>query len=385
MISMKKNNVMIHTLRTAACLILLGCLTGCTLNKSNTTSGDDGLNIIFLIGDGMGVPQVSTAYYFGEGEPNFTRFRHIGFHQSWDLTHKVTDSAAGATAFSIGQKTYKRAIGVGIDSVPHETIMELLQKDGYKTGLVSLTTITHATPAAFYAHVTDRDLHDDIAAQLIEADVDFIAGGGRKYMDKRADGQDLYSAFRQKGYQVDTSALSAPDNTKRNAYFLAEESLPSKIEGREEFLPEATDMALKYLSTQDEPFFLMVEGSYIDWAGHAENAQMLIEEVKDFNKVLGIAMDFVEAHPNTLLVVTADHETGEVSLGKKYQPVATFGFRNEIPGELSVNFNSDQHSAELIPVFAMGPGAEAFQGIYQNKDIYHKIREVYSRQTGRTK
>ncbi len=330
-----------------------------------------------MIGDGMGVPQVSTAYYFGDGEAHFSKFKHIGFHKTYDTTHKITDSAAGATAFSIGQKTYKRAIGVSADSIPQETILEYLQDQGYRTGLISLTSITHATPAAFYAHVVDRDMHEDIAAQLVEAEVDFFAGGGRTYFGKRKDGRNLFASLEKAGYHVDTTRLSEPDLQRPNAYLLIDESLPSVTQGRKDFLPQATRYALGHLSQDGAPFFLMVEGSYIDWAGHAEDADMLITEVEDFDRTLGVVLDFMEKNPNTLLVVTADHETGEVSIGKKYKVDEATGEKREIPGEVQIYFNSDQHSGELIPVFAMGKGAEKFQGIYENAEIYHKIKAFY--------
>ena len=331
------------------------------------------MSIIFLIGDGMGVPHVSAAYYFGETTPNFSKFKHLGFHQSSDLSHRITDSAAGATAFSIGEKTYKRAIGVDGDSLPKETILETLQKEGYLTGLISLTTITHATPASFYAHVKDRDLHEDIASQLIGSKVDFIAGGGRKFFNRRTDGQDLFKALEGENYRLDTLELSAPALDKRNAYILHEESMPSKLQGRGDFLTDATQLALDHFDRKGQPFFLMVEGSYIDWGGHAENAEMVISEVLDFDKTLGVVLDYIEKNPNTLLVVTADHETGGMSIGKYYEQDKATGKRTEVPEKAAIYFNTDQHTGELIPVFAAGKGAEHFQGIYQNNEIYHKM------------
>mgnify|MGYP002177838897 CR=1 FL=1 len=326
-----------------------------------------------MIGDGMGIPQVSSAYYFGEGTPNFSRFVHIGFHNSSAASHRITDSAAGATAFSTGQKTYKRAIGVSVDSIPQETILEQLQKEGYQTGLISLTSITHATPASFYAHVTDRDMHEEIAAQLVKSKVDFFAGGGKKFFNQREDRKDLFQYLVEENYHLDTLQLSNPVLGQPNAYVLAEDGIPSKIEGRGDFLKDATAMALDYFDQESKPFFLMVEGSYIDWGGHAENADMMVTEVLDFDKTLGTVLDYVKEHPNTLLVVTADHETGGVSIGKYYEVDESTGNKREVADKVAVYFNSNQHSGELIPVFADGKGAENFQGIYENNEIYHKF------------
>ncbi len=356
-----------------ATLGFLGCNSSKKEEKPDETTQEEPLSIIFMIGDGMGVPQVSTAYYFGDSLPNFSRFKHIGLHKTSDKVYRITDSAAGATAFSIGEKTYKRAIGVSVDSLPQETILERLQGEGYQTGLISLTSITHATPASFYAHVTDRDMHEDIASQLVESKVNFFAGGGKKFFNKRADGRNLFEELIAENYHLDTLELSATVDGQKNAYVLADDGIPSKVDGRGDYLSEVTTMALNYFNQKEEPFFMMVEGSYIDWGGHAENAKMMISEVADFDKTLGVVLDYVEEHPNTLLVVTADHETGGVSIGKHYEVDKNTGEQKEVPEKVTVYFNTDQHSGELIPVFAKGKGAENFQGIYENNEIYHKM------------
>ena len=335
------------------------------------------LNVILLIGDGMGVPQVSSAFYFGEGEPNFQRLRKMGLVKTNSLSHKVTDSAAAATAIATGVRSYNRAIGVAADSTSVPSLLERLRDErDYRTGLVSLTSITHATPACFYAHVTDRDMHDDIAAQLIDSGVDFFAGGGLNYFTHREDGRNLYAELQEKNYHLDSIGLSPTNLNRKNGYLLAPDALPSKVEGRESFLPDATRVGLDYFTRQEEPFFFLVEGSYIDWAGHAENDTMLIREVADFDETLGVLLDYVDEHPNTLLVVTADHETGGVSLAKQYESQIIFGQRKEVPTELAVSFNSNQHSAELVPIFAKGPGEDQFLGFYQNNEIYHRLAEL---------
>ena len=351
---------------------------GCTSSKYSVEVDADEkmhqpLSIILMIGDGMGLPQISTAFYFGSENSNFERFKNIGFHKSSSTSHWITDSAAGATAFSIGEKTYKRAIGVSKDTLAKETILQRLQKKGYQTGLVSLTSITHATPASFYAHVKDRDMHEDIAEQLVSSNIDFLAGGGKKYFNKRSDGLDLFEELKDKAYHLDTLSLSTTQRSKKNAFIISDDGLPSKIEGRGDFLKEATEKALSYFDSSDKPFFMMIEGSYIDWGGHDENAEMVITEVQDFDRTLGTVLDYVEKHPNTLVIVTADHETGGVSIGKFYDTDEVTGKKKEVPQRVGVYFNTDQHSGELIPVFAKGKGAENFQGIYENSMIYHHI------------
>ncbi|WP_092541558.1 alkaline phosphatase [Zunongwangia mangrovi] len=357
----------------SAISIAMSCGKTSEEKENNTTEVTENqpLNIIFMVGDGMGIPQVSSAFYFGENTPNFKQFESIGLSRTSSTSHLITDSAAGATAFATGEKTYKRAIGVSKDSVALPTILEQLKEQDYQTGLISLTSITHATPAAYYAHVEDRDMHEDIAKQLVEAEVDFFAGGGKKYFQNREDGLNLYDSLTAKNYKLDTLELSKPDYSRRNAYLLSEEGLPSKTEGRGDFLGDAAKTAFDYFEANEKPFFVMIEGSYIDWGGHAKDDQMMIQEVLDFDKTIGVVLDFVKSHPNTLLVITADHETGGVSIGKSYDENG-----KEIPQQVQVYFNTDQHSTELVPVFAKGKGEELFRGIYENNEIYHKLMQA---------
>ena len=345
---------------------------GCK-NQSEPQTSVPPLNVILMIGDGMGLAQISTAFYFGKNTPNFEQFKDIGFIKTQSTSHTITDSAAGATAFATGQKTYKRAIGLDKDSMTIPNIIETLHKKGYQSGLVSLTPITHATPGAFYAHVKDRDMHEDIALDLLKSDIDFFAGGGLKYFNKRTDKKDLYAELIAKNYNLDSVKLSKYNLNKKNGYLLANEGLPSKPEGRKSFLQDATKMALNYFTEKEQPFFLMLEGSYIDWGGHAMDAELLKQEVLDFDKTLGVVLKYIKKHPNTLLIVTADHETGGVSIGKSYVIDAATGEKFEEVDQVAINFNNDQHSGSLIPVFAKGKGSTHFKGIYENNEIYHKI------------
>ncbi|MEO0787052.1 MAG: alkaline phosphatase [Bacteroidota bacterium] len=338
-----------------------------------TASPDRATNIILLIGDGMGLTQLSTAYYYGAGTPNFSRFRHIGLHQNQPVGAKITDSAAGATAFSAGIKSYNGAIGVDQDTIPQQTILEWAALAGKRTGVVATSTITHATPASFYAHVFSRNEHEAIALDFLDATVDFAAGGGSKYFGtNRSDGRDILGELEQIGYAVDTTTL--PDmahQNKKHAYLIATDALPKMSEGRGEFLSQATNLALDYLSKDPDGFFLMVEGSQIDWGGHDNDADYVIQEVLDFDQSVGVALDFAERDGNTLVIVTADHETGGLSLSAP----EVFG-RGDYRG-ISPTFSTGGHSAALVPVLAYGPGAELFTGIYQNSDIYHKMMRVF--------
>lgn len=354
-------------------LILLMTVSGCMDKYQRSAYNGKAKNIILLIGDGMGLAQASSIFYFQEETPSFVRFQHIGLHQNTPTDAQITDSAAGATAFSAGVKSYNGAIGVDSDTIPQPTILEMAAEAGWSTGVIATSSITHATPASFYAHVKSRNLADDIALDMLEAPVDFFAGGGLDYFAKREDGRNLIKELEDKGFVISTDAMNKPANMSLNnnyGFLLADDGMPEMTKGRGDFLPDATQIAIDFLSQDKDGFFLMVEGSQIDWGGHANDSEYVIEEVKDFDKVINAALDFAEKDGNTLVIVTADHETGGFSLS------AAEVRKQRDYKYIKPTFSTGGHSAALIPVYAYGPGAAKFQGIYQNNDIFKKMLEA---------
>lgn len=325
-------------------------------------------NIIFLIGDGMGLSQVSSAFYYQDKEPSFKRFNHIGLIRTSSAKQKITDSAAGATAFACGEKSYNGAIGVDVNGDPLTSIIDILSENGLSTGLIATSSITHATPACFYAKAKQRSEEELIASQLPGSGVDFFAGGGIQFFSGRSDGLNYLDSLQAHGFKVDTSSLDVNgiNSDEKYGFLLAKEGMPRMLDGRGDYLPQATQAALDYLSQKDNGFFLMVEGSQIDWGGHENNAEYLISEELDFDKTIDVALDYAEQHDNTLVVVTADHETGGFSLA------SNDGDYNDI----KPTFSTGGHTTTLIPVFAFGPGAENFGGIYENTGIFHKMVEL---------
>jgi len=327
-------------------------------------------NIILLIGDGMGLSQVSSAYFFQVAEPAFSKFPVVGLIKTSSSSHKITDSAAGATAFACGVKTYNGAIGLDSNERSIPNITEGLAKRGYASGLVATSSFTHATPASFFAHVSSRSKAEKIALQLCNSKVCFVAGGGKKYITHRKEKniKNILPNLAKHGFEVDTSDVTFSkilNPKKKYLYALADDGMPSMLDGRGAFLTTATVKAIDFLEAQKQPFFLMVEGSQIDWGGHAKDADYLIEEVKDFNTTLEAVFAYAKKQGNTLVVVTADHETGGFTLA------SDDGDYNKI----KPRFSTGGHSATLIPVFAYGPDAETFGGIYENTAIYHKLLE----------
>ena len=347
-------------------LILVLLLASCNEHQSKSTSDTQKpKNIIFVEGDGTGLSQVSAAQYFKQGPSNYDRFPVIGLIKTSASSDLITDSAASATAFATGHKSYNGAIGVTPDTIPVPTIIELVSKKKMQTGIVVTSTITHATPACFYAHVPNRNSHEDIAEFLPDSEVDFFAGAGLKYFVNRTDGKNLLKTFKDEGFLIDTTALKNHPNTAKLGFLLAPTSMPTMLEGRGDYLKDASSLALKRLNNK-HGFFLMVEGSQVDWGGHDNDANYLISELIDLDDTIGALLDFAEKDGETLVIVTGDHETGGFTLasnGDNYD-------------EIRPTFSTDGHSAAMIPVFAYGPGAEQFGGIYENNQIFHKIMSL---------
>jgi alkaline phosphatase len=323
-------------------------------------------NVIFLIGDGMGVSQIYAGLTANRGHLNLERIKVIGFHKNQASDNYVTDSAAGATAFATGKQTYNGAIGLDSLKVPSTTLLEMAEKKGLATGLVSTCDITDATPSSFIAHQRTRSMHEEIAGDFLKTDIDVVIGGGRKYFEKRKDGLNLLDTLRKKGYQVHSNlALDGVSKGKLVALY-AEENPIKVMEGRGDALLYSSKKSLEILGQNKKGFFVMIEGSQIDWGGHANDTDYIITEMVDFDKSIGFALDFAEKNKETLVVITADHETGGFALMGG----------NMKTGEVKGAFTTKGHTGQMIPVFAFGPGAEAFGGIYNNYDIFTKIKQA---------
>ncbi len=358
-----------RTLTLLLVLTILG-ISSCSVNKNITSySGKKPKKIIFLIGDGMGLTQISTLFLGKDNTNNFKRFKSIGFINTRSGSHKITDSAAGATAFSCGEKTYNNAVGMNMDSASITNIVEVFSGRKYLTGVVSTSSITHATPASFYAHAKHRKLQYDIAQQLLKSDIDFFAGGGSEYFHKLGADIGLYS------WEIDSSNSPSWTNlsfdpNKRYGFLSAPDGLPNMLTGRGDYLKSASLAAIDYFD--NKPYFLMVEGSQIDWGGHATDYEYVYSEMQDFDQTLGAILDYAEKDGNTLVVVTADHETGGLSL-RSQSYIDNNGNSRSDYDKVEAGFNTGGHTAALIPVFAYGPGAQSFQGVYENNEIYNKL------------
>jgi len=324
-------------------------------------------NIIFLIGDGMGTAQVFAGLVANKGNLYIQTMPVSGFSKTNSSDNLITDSAAGATAFSIGEKTYNGAIGVDKNEVPKKTILEIAEEKGLGTGLISTCAITHATPASFIAHQQNRDMQEEIAADFLKTDIDLFIGGGRKYFNQRKDNRDLLFELEAKDYDVITSMDSLQYSNGEKVAALIEEEHPQPVGlGRGDLLINASEFAINRLKKNKRGFFLMIEGSQIDWGGHDNNVPYIVTEMLDFDKAIGEVLKFASKNGETLVVITADHETGGFSING--------GDLDK--GVVEGKFTTGGHTAIMVPVYAYGPQAELFSGIMENTDIFFKFKEA---------
>jgi alkaline phosphatase len=323
--------------------------------------------VVLMIGDGMGTAQIYAAKVVKGSPLALERCTTIGFSFTHAADDFITDSGAGATAIAIGKKANNGGIGVDADNKPHPTLLEMSERKGMATGLIATSSITHATPASFIAHVPSREMHEAIALDFLKTDIDVFIGGGRKFFRTRKDGRNLVPELEKKGYTVKNSMEECKQVLRpRLACFVAEDGALKVREGRGEMLFDATKHSLKVLSQDKNGFFLMVEGSQIDWGGHANDTDYITSEMLDFDKSIEAVLDFAANDRETLVVITADHETGGFALnGGNLQA-------RKIEGA----FTTGQHTGVMVPVFAFGPGAERFAGMYDNTLLFEKIKEL---------
>lgn len=332
-------------------------------------------NIILMIGDGMGVSHVFAGLVANGGHLFLENFKHIGFSKTHSANRFVTDSGAGGTALATGQKTYNSAISMAIDAsgdtVPARTVLEAADEKGLSTGLVATCAMSHATPASFIAHQPSRNMYDAIGADYLETDIDVFIGAGYKNFGERADGRNLIEVLEQKGYRVLEDMDKIAEVKEGKLAGLTDFAQPLPYGQRTLDLPISTETAINILSKNEKGFFMMVEGSQIDWASHENNTTYLVQEMLDFDRAIGKALEFAANDKETLIVVTADHETGGFAvLRGDYEKGVVHG-----------GFISGGHTGVMVPVFSYGPGAEHFTGIMDNTDIAKKIFSFLENQT----
>ncbi len=338
-------------------------------------------NVIFLIGDGMGAGQVAAARLRAvgfAGKLYIERMPVVGLIDTHAANSIVTDSAAAGTALACGVKTNNGMVGMTPDKTSWESILEAAGEKEMRTGLVATSTITHATPASFGSHVESRDMQGKIAEHLLANKVNVMFGGGKAFWNRqstqdslRKDDIDLLSRAENQGYATvdDNRGLA----TVEGPYVLGlfQQKALTTI-SPEPTLAEMTYHAIRLLNKKpkglfepDRGFFLMVEGSQIDWACHAHDVHDCIKQTLLFDEAVKVAVEFAMSDKNTLIIITADHETGGLVVKG-----------DDVNNTDHINWATGGHSAMPVPVYAYGPDSKIFSGVYDNTDIPQKIARL---------
>ena len=357
-------------------------------------------NIILLISDGMSLTQVST-YRLLKGGPNeriaVDKFPVSGIVLTHSQNAIVTDSASSATAFSTGRKTNNGALGLDKDNKILENFTEIINRYGYVSSLISTSEITHATPAAYASHVDLRWKTDEISLQMMESNVMTILGGGRHFFlpedlgGKRTDGLNLLEQMESsRTVMTEKKELDSFDysNLGKVVGLFADEALRDKEKPENHVFEPSSSEMLNFAINRSEKFnengckgfFIMLEGSQVDWAGHANDLNYLKREMQDFDEAVELALDYATQNPDTLVIATADHETGGLLIESSSPTDYT---APEVKFSFNTGIGYGSHTGVPVPVYAYGPGSENFTGTLDNTDIFYAMLEAV-KMDGRT-
>ena len=323
-------------------------------------------NVIYLIGDGLGLNQATAAYYANKNQLTIFNINDIGFQVNNALGAFTTDSAAAGSALATGEANANRHISSTTDGENIPSLSNFFDQKNYAVGVLTLGNIADATPSAFYGHNVERDNADEITRYLLNGHVDLLCGSGMREFTKRNDGVDLIGDLKKSGYAFITDASAITD--QKGKVICIDERMDEAVEeSTMNFLADATKDAIEYLQTQsDKGFFLMVEGAKIDYAGHAKSVPGSIIETFSFDLAVAEALKFADQNGETLVVVTGDHETGGLVLLDG----------DEQTGRVMGVYVTNDHTPAMLPVYAYGPGAEKFTGVYRNTEIARRIKSM---------
>ena len=328
-------------------------------------------NVILLIGDGMGINQVMAAAYANNRELSMLKLKSVGIQYFNPNDDFIGDSASGGSALATGEVSWTRHISSNKDgSEPYPALTDYFKAQGKATGVVSLGDIGDATPAAFYGHASERDSTEKLTSYWLTSTIDLICGPGTGYLEKpRQDGLDMLSGIKANGYKY-TKDATAVNQEKGKVICLDDRMGAYATEETLSFLADITKSSIEKLSKDSKKgFFLMVEGAKIDYAGHSDCLPASIIEEFSFDLAVAEALKFADSNGETLVVVTADHETGGLTI---------------LDGDLATGhvlavYNSDDHTPTIVPVFAYGPGSREFTGTYLNVEIARTIKKLVTK------
>ena len=332
-----------------------------------STEAQEVKNIIYLIGDGMGLTSASMMQLVNNYEPTiFDKADNVALQKTYSLDNRVTDSAASGTALATGHKTNNTMLGQLPDGTNVESLIELASSKGKATGIVVTTYLQHATPGAFYAHVPSRHEYATISEQLLTSDIDIAIGGGMAFFEERyGDNGKARQAIAESGFTLHKS-IDTELSGERILALLADK----EIENRTGYLAKATAVAINHLENCTEGFVLMVEGSLIDGMGHGNNAEGQKSEMRDFMEAIEVAVAYAAKHNDTLVVVTADHETGGLAI---VSGNADFNLSEQ---GIEYKWSTGGHSGTMVPIYLYGACAELINGVMENADLGQRLKAL---------
>ena len=336
----------------------------------NAPRGKKVKNVILMIGDGMSLMHIQAAWTCNRGHLWLENAQFTGLSKTPATNRLITDSGSGGTSLATGYKTRYHAVGVDEDGNKLKSLVDYAKEAGKSAGVAVTCRLWDATPCDFLSHNIDRDNEQELIAEMANSPVDYVFGGGAKFFTNRKDGRNIFKELEKKGYKVFTSRkdLETISKEKGNSKvycvpFEVDTPLPDE---RGDLLARASIAGMNLLNQNKNGFFMMVEGSQLDDYGHFNQLDMLMKETLDFDQTFGSIIKWAAEDGETLVVVTADHETGGMTvLGGDYKE-----------GRVEVNFSTKNHSGTMVPVYAFGPGSENFSGFMDNTDICWKIKDL---------
>ena len=323
-------------------------------------------NVILMIGDGMSLMHIEAAWTCNRGHLWLENAQYTGISKTPASNRLITDSGSGGTSLATGYKTRYHAVGVDSTGRPLESLNVLAHKAGKANGIAVTCRLWDATPCDFVAHNLDRNKEQDLILDYLNAPLDYVFGGGAKYFEHRDDGRNIFSELEKKGYRV-ARTLDELWHCKSGKIYAVPYPVDTPVPAeRGDLLAKASLKGIDLLNQNKNGFFMMIEGSQLDDYGHFNQLDMLMQETLDFDQTIGAMMKWAAADGQTLVVVTADHQTGGPTvLGGDYHT-----------GTVQVNFSTRDHSGTMVPVYAFGPGSENFTGFMDNTEIFWKIKRL---------
>lgn len=337
------------------------------VEKLQAPKGKKVKNVILMIGDGMSLMHVYTAWTANRGKLWLENAQATGLSKTWAVKKLVTDSGSGGTSLATGVKTVYHAVGVDPKGKPLTSLVDVAKELGKDAGMAVTCRLWDATPCDFCCHNIDRDKEEELVGDYPTSGVDFVFGGGAQKFTNRKDGRDIFKELQKKGYHVSRTLddFFAYDKNSRIFAVPYDKDTPLPDE-RGDLLARASMKGISLMNQNKNGFFMMIEGSQLDDYGHFNQLDLLMKETLDFDKTIGEVMKWAAKDGETLVVVTADHETGGLTLVNG----------NKDEGRVECCFSSKDHTGAMVPVYAFGPGAENFTGIFENTDVFKKIKKL---------